>query len=291
MVGDVKMYANMTIKPIAFKLSQMLYIPPGESPALISSICPLGESYANKQLGETAATLKIMRQILLFRRKQANDRFEVCKVNLNTYFNELPFKVSEEWRQYIMDLVYLTEMASSLKHGIGNCGEGAYNAAHQSIIKQLTTGNRESIQILHLSSDSQHDNHGLVIFNAKPISPPDKVENIREFFGEFQSENPQMPVIFCDPWAGIYGHAVNWLSYFRRSFRNSNQDWADIQWKGIQVEDYSIPSFNRKNEMNSQERKPLKRLMLAILEGEVDYECHDINQALKNTKKIYSFRK
>lgn len=242
------------------------------------SICSTGDFFANKVTSADENFEKTIREILKQRevvvekalksaqvivRKLISERYTILQTmtssdfdSLLTYFNKL------------IDASAKTESHNLEK---GACGESAKASIANSLLKQLETGDRETVQLIELTGtpilNFKNSRHVFVIYNSQPIASQKLSNNaaLDKLFKNLQPINSTHPVVTCDSWAGYHATPDHWLRHIQHS---KDHAYGNVEWQKIEVMDYSIPSL--RNGVTSQQRKFLISLMKEILRSGVN---------------------
>jgi len=250
------------------------------------SSCPMGYNSPNKVAPKEMISQWLLKSqptereeralmdlaIAGYLRKETSHSVMLHQKILKEYLLNLSFEIPPIWQDFLGKLINISEFSSLVQLEMGNCGESAYYSIVNSLIEQINTGNRETIQFIMFLGKSSQIGHGVALYNAQPLPSSQSFleDNNFNFFEELKQFNENHPIIACDSWINFHGAASDWEAHFRASKDNY---LANTRWTKINVEDYSIPSFrNNRNESNPEMRKLLKNLMLDILKGELDYE-------------------
>ena len=257
-------------------------------PIIPMSICPEGLIFSNKQASPTM----LLQWFSKNQRSEKEERIisDLVAVQrlrkevilpgvithqriLEKYLLNLPFEIPFIWRNYLNNIIRISESSILVEVGMGNCGEGAAYSIVNSLIKQIETGERETIQYIELIGETSEIGHAFVLYNAHTLPSYQHFlsnDDFINFFKEIRPANENHRVVSCDSWINFHGTASDWIFHFRASKDNY---LADTNWTKMKVEDYTIPSFRKdRNELNPEIRNELKNLMLQILKGEIDYE-------------------
>lgn len=249
------------------------------------SVCHegLGEAYENKIIAPIffsraydlqSASEKMQAEkdgaLTTYIRSLKTELIEIHKEVLKKYLMRSSF--SETWKDYLSELVSAAEMSALAELKLGYCGEATRLSIVQSLINQIETGKRETIQIVTLFKERSKANHAFALYNAKPllssVTLADK-DDFSNFIKQLEPDNLNSPVIICDSWVGFHGLASRWLSHFDNSKANY---LANTFWAQMNIKNYSIPSFRgERDEYNADKRYQFKHLMLDILKRKFDY--------------------
>jgi hypothetical protein len=247
-------------------------------PAVSVAVCPQAKTFFNRyDAFDTTFSLEqkldyIMRGLLL--KKERNDnriRNFFYQRALESYLEKSSTTISEEWKKYLLRLVYSASQNNLATENLGACGEAAASAIVPSLIHQLTTGLRENIHQITIISMNGEDNHSAVILNVKKLESSEfsSQKDLLAYLKNLEPENPQQPIQVCDPWRDYSGTPEAWL-----------RSTAGLQeWVNLKILDHTLPSLRvNRDENNVKKRHFLKETALAILKNTFQYDEAEIEQ-------------
>lgn len=241
------------------------------------STCSLGDSFLNKfPTLDFDAYQKAGEKIMNARKTTAQASQDLAnivfgKLNAQRHkiFKDMPDATFLKWQKYLALLIDASVKTQLHNQGLGACGEAAKAGIVNSVLKQLTTHTRETIQLINVAGDpltfvstkvDMTPGHIFAIFNSQPIAAK-KLQGSEELATLMKNLKPQdamKPVVACDSWVDYQGEADNWLEHLQKG---NDHYYGSVNWRNIKVEgDYTIPSM-RQGGMTSKQRDFLTELM------------------------------
>jgi hypothetical protein len=203
-----------------------------------------------------------------------------------------PHPFMHDWREYIFQKIIPVIIYSEMvKTGGGDCWSAATHSIHLSLLQQLESGRRFSIQQLSLKS-IQGKYHQLVLYNVNALIPSSATpeENMiffqnktaaeiffKEIERNFKKADRTKNIELCDAWGDFIGHPSHWPNTIGYNFLKPTDSWHSVT-----VTSYSLPSFRNveapgKNSndfiVTAQARHEIKSTLLELLHFfNIDYE-------------------
>lgn len=191
--------------------------------------------------------------------KKIKDLESLCKSKEQTLFkSNNNFVYIKNYLKLIVDLV---EQAKIRRHyATGYCGEAAAASVVNTLLKQLQTGKRESVQLLTITDQNQDVGHVFVLYNSTPLKSQwldnEKLKTILTNARSPENENP----VICDEFSHLHDIASIWPKLF---FNAKDHLYGKADYVYLDVVDCSLPPLHKL--FNHKQRTFIKETLLEIL--------------------------
>ncbi|WP_131783936.1 hypothetical protein [Legionella gresilensis] len=231
-----------------------------------SSICNTHGYFANEVLHDSPKFRKEFNQVGLLRSqygKEIKNKLEVLENDLIEKEHSL-FKGHKGFAQiknYFKSVAEAAEIAKIRRdHSSGFCGEAAAANIVNSLLEQLRSGQRETIQEVTIYSADKSINHVFVLHNSQPLQSQ-RINNqqLKDLLSNITSPKQGSPII-CDEFAHFHGSAEKWADKF---FNAKTHNYGQGKYVSMEVKDYSLPSL--RDGFNTKQRKYIKESLEKLL--------------------------
>lgn len=191
--------------------------------------------------------------------------------------DKLGVVIPDVWTSYFKRLYKIAELANfARENGVGVCYEAASLSIRDSLLNQLKTGERESVQLIAMTgeetvnqdgkSEQTIAGHFVALYNAEIISKEVNLQqqSLDDFFKNTKAIKPNGHII-CDAWIKYHDTPNFWW----RTFKNDKDTGLEnVTWKKLEATDYSLPSFRGdRGPDNPKLRNFLRETLIDILSG------------------------
>ncbi|WP_419421261.1 hypothetical protein ACNVED_15440 (plasmid) [Legionella sp. D16C41] len=230
-----------------------------------SSICNIHGHFANKVMEPTPQLEHVLKDMLPIRmqkrtnvsNKKAQLQRELDKAEKNLFKGHKDFKELKIYLTYIAELV--EEAKIRRIHETGFCGEATAATMVNSLLRQLQTGERQTVQEIVIRTRDGKSNHAFVLYNSEILQSQEIDNNkLKTLFSSISSPEAGNPEI-CDEFDGFHGDASKWADKF---FGSNTHTFGKDNYAFMQVTDFSLPSLGK---YNSGQRKYIKNLLKKML--------------------------